>query len=139
MRLLALLLLPALLGAQRPSWDVWRRTQDQFGPWELSGPRVGIQAVRAGVGAETYRALRATGLRPALAAPAGALLSGALPHVVGVARGRYPFDGADWAADLAIAGGSAYVARAFERKRRRVLVTTLYAAGWALAAGWASP
>jgi hypothetical protein len=118
---------------------VWRRSVDQVGPWEVTGPRIGFHALRAEGGVLAYRALRVAHVPPALAAPLGGALSGAGPHVVGVATHQYPFDAADWAADLVIGGGSAYVARAIERKRGRARALLLYGAAWALAAGWASP
>jgi hypothetical protein len=123
----------------RPRWDVWRTSVDQFGVVEVRAPRVLIEAMRADLGARTYRSLRLASVPPNVAAPTAAVLSGVLPHAVGVATKRYPFDAADWLADAWIAGGSAYVARAYEQKRGRLRATALYVAGWALVSGWASP
>lgn len=137
---LLLLLAPARpLGAQAPRWDVWRTSVDQFGPWELTGPRIGIQAVRVLGGVETYRLLRVVHVPPSVAAPLGAFASGVAPHLIGLARHAYPLDAGDLAADAWIGGASVYLARALERKRHRVRALLSFAAGWALAAGWASP
>jgi hypothetical protein len=136
--LLALLPLRAL-GAQGPRWDVWRTSVDQFGPWELTGPRIGIQAVRVLGGVETYRLLRVVHVPPRVAAPLGAFASGLAPHLIGLARHSYPLDRGDFAADAWIGGASVYLARALERKRHRVRALVGFAAGWAVAAGWASP
>lgn len=121
-------LLAVRLSAQ--DWNPVRSAVDQFGPWEVRGPRVGIQAARALGTAEAFRLLRSLRVPPNVAAPATALSLAVVPHIVGVARGAYPFHAADWLADAVIGGGAAYLARALDGRHRRTALLR-YLAAWA--------
>jgi hypothetical protein len=128
-------LLGLLLTGCAGRWDVTRPARDGF-----TAPRIVHQGVRSAAGVGVYAGLRWAGMRPGPAGAWGFTLSGLAPHLVGYARGAYRFNGCDWAADAVIAGGSPVVAALCEQRGRWCRrAVPLYAAGWALAAGCASP
>jgi hypothetical protein len=123
-------------GQARPRWDVWRVTVDQIGPWEVTGPRIGFHALRAGASAEGYRVLRALRVPPWPAQQAAWLATGVLPHAVGLARHEYPLDAPDVAGDAVIAFAGAVTARRCDRGVRTARCLTT--AGLALVVGVAA-
>jgi hypothetical protein len=95
-------------------------------------------ALHAGASSVATVAIAQLGVRPRTAAIAATLLTGLAPHVVGVLRCRYPYDPADWIADLVIAGAPIAVAGVHGRVQLSVRILS-YGATYALAAPFASP
>lgn len=111
----------------RPAWD------------GFTAPRLVHHASRSILSLGTYAALRVLHVRPERAATVSIVLNN-LPHPIGVATKRYPFDGPDWAADFIITS-SPVLPMLWERRGwgAGLRAIGVYVILYSYAARWASP
>jgi len=118
----------------RPDFNFARRASDDG----IVLRRYEWHALKAGASSLTAVVLSKAGLDARQASIASTLLIGFVPHVVGVLRCRYPYDPADWIADLVIAGAPIAVAGVHTRLELSLRVLS-YGGAYAIAAPFASP